>query len=120
MTPIDAFAALRLPFVRAFALARFMSISGQIITSVAVGWHLYERTGSAWALGFVGIVELTPVFLLMVVTGNIIDRYPRRNVAMLAHVVLACASAGLTAIAWMNGPVGAIFALLGLVGCARA
>src|SRR6201987_2908373 len=103
MTTIDAFAGLRLSFVRAFALARFMSISGQIITSVAVGWHLYERTGSPWALGLVGVVELTPVFLLMVVTGNVIDRYPRRNVAMTAHFVLACASTGLAAIAWMNG-----------------
>src|SRR4051812_23128487 len=120
MTSIDAFAALRLPFVRAFALARFMSISGQIITSVAVGWHLYERTGSPWALGLVGVAELTPVFLLMVVTGNVIDRYPRRNVAMMAHFVLACASTGLAAIAWLDGPVTAIFAALALVGVARA
>ncbi len=119
-SPVDAFAALRLSFVRAFAVARFMSISGQNITSVAVGWHLYELTGSAWALGFVGAVELTPVFLLMVVTGNVIDRFPRRNVAMIAHAVLACASLGLAAIAWVDGPVGAIFAMLGLVGVSRA
>jgi hypothetical protein len=29
--------------------------------SVAVGWQLYERTGSAWSLGLVGAFELAPV-----------------------------------------------------------
>jgi MFS family permease len=120
MNRIDAFAALRYPFVRAFALARFLSLSGQTILSVAVGWQLYERTGSAWALGLVGAVELTPVLLLMVVAGNVADRYPRRNVAMFAHAILATASAGLAAVAFLDGRVTTIFAMLGLVGTARA
>ncbi|TAL02076.1 MAG: MFS transporter [Rhodospirillaceae bacterium] len=120
MSTVDAFAALRVPFVRAFALARLMSFGGQVILSIAVGWELYERTGSAWSLGLVGAFELAPVLLLMVVAGNAADRYPRRNIVMLAHGILVLASAGLATIAWTNGPVDAIYFMLVLVGVARA
>jgi MFS family permease len=120
MTRVDAFAALRIPFVRAFAIARLMSITGQTMLSVAVGWELYERTNSAWSLGLVGLVELAPVLLLMVPAGNAADRFPRRNIAMFAHTILAMAAAGLAAIAWSDGPVPAIFSMLVLVGIARA
>ena len=82
---IDAYAALRHPFVRRFAIGRFAAIAGWQMINVAVGWQLYERTGDPWSLGLVGVVELAPVLLLMVVAGNAADRYPRRNVAIFAH-----------------------------------
>jgi len=63
--------------------------------NVAVGWQLYERTGDAWALGLVGVAELTPVLFLMVVAGNAADRYPRRNIGIFAHTVLTLAATGL-------------------------
>ena len=91
--PTDAYAAVRNPIVRRFALGRFGSVLGLQILSVSVGWHLYERTGSAWALGLVGATELLPVFLLMPVTGTVADRLPRRRVAVTAHAVLAVATA---------------------------
>jgi MFS family permease len=116
----DAFAALRHPVVRAFAVGRFAAIAGWQIISVAVGWQLYERTGDAWALGLVGIAELTPVFLLMVVAGNAADRYPRRNVGIFAHSVLTAAALGLALVSWRNGPTPVIYLLLMLVGTARA
>ncbi len=63
--------------------------------NVAVGWLLYERTASAWALGLVGLVELSPGLLLMVPAGHAADRYPRRRVGIVAHTLLASAAAGL-------------------------
>ena len=74
---IDAYAALRHPFVRSFAVGRFAAIAGWQMINVAVGWQLYERTGDAWSLGLVGVVELTPVLLLMVVAGHAADRAAR-------------------------------------------
>ena len=62
--------------------------------NVAVGWLLYERTGSAWALGLLGLVELSPGLLLMVPAGNAADRFPRRNIGIFAHTLLAGAAAG--------------------------
>ena len=84
----DAYAALRHPFVRSFAIGRFAAIAGWQMINVAVGWQLYERTGDAWSLGLVGVVELAPVLLLMVVAGNAADRYPRRNIGIFAHTLL--------------------------------
>ncbi len=116
----DALAALRIPVVRAFALGRLVSVLGFQMLSVAVGWQLYERTGSAWSLGLVGAFELAPVLLLMLPAGHIADRFPRRNVAMFAHSLLAVAALGLAAVSARNGAVSVIYVLLLLVGAARA
>ncbi|MEO8678319.1 MAG: MFS transporter [Vicinamibacterales bacterium] len=116
----DAYAALRYPFVRAFAVGRFAAVAGWQMISVAVGWQLYERTGEAWALGLVGVAELTPVLLLMVLAGNMADRYPRRNIGIFAHSMLTVAAAGLAYVSWSNAPTAVIYALLFLVGTSRA
>ena len=58
MSETDAYAALRNPIVRRFAGGRFGAVLGLQMLSVSVGWHLYERTASAWALGLVGAIEL--------------------------------------------------------------
>jgi len=117
---VDAFAALRLPFVRAFALGRMTAVLGIQTLSVAVGWQLYELTGSAWSLGLVGAIELIPVLLLMLPAGHFADRFPRRNVAMFAHSLLALAALGLALVSARDGAVGSIYLLLLLVGAARA
>ena len=82
MSTVDAFAAIRLAVVRNYAFARLMNFGGMVILSIALGWELYERTGSALSLGLVGAVELVPVLLLMVFAGNAADRYPRRNIVV--------------------------------------
>ena len=86
--------------------------------NVSVGWLLYERTADPWSLGLVGVAELTPVLLLMVVAGNAADRYPRRNIGIFAHAVLALAASGLTLLSWLDGPTWAIYSLLFLIGTA--
>lgn len=88
--------------------------------NVAVGWLLYERTGTAWALGLVGAVELAPILFLMVAAGNAADRFPRRNIGIAAHGLLTIAAGGLALVSAQNGPTWVIYALLALVGTARA
>ena len=88
--------------------------------SVSVGWQLYERTGDAWSLGLVGVFELAPVLFLMVLAGNMADRYPRRNISIFAHSMLTIAAAGLAYVSWSNAPTPVIYALLMLVGTSRA
>lgn len=120
MPPADAYAAIRNPVVRRFAGGRFGAVLGLQMLSVSVGWHLYERTGSAWALGLVGATELLPVFLLLPLTGTVADRYPRGRVAALAHTALAIAT-GLMALATARtSAVAPIYALLVVIGAARA
>lgn len=118
--PADSYAALRHPFVRSFAIGRFAAIAGWQMINVAVGWLLYERTGDPWSLGLVGVAELAPVLVFMVIAGNAADRYPRRNIGIFAHLVLAFAAAGLALLSWSAGPTWQIYALLVMVGTARA
>ncbi len=120
MTADESFSAIRNPIVRAMALGRVSGVIGTQIINVAVGWELYERTGSAWALGLVGLFEVAPVLFFMIPAGNAADRFPRRNIAMLAQCVTFLGALGLTAIAWLHGPVEFIYAMLVLVGASRA
>lgn len=116
----DKMLGVRNPFVRAIALGRMAGTAGQQIVVVAVGWLLYERTGSAWALGLVGLVELAPALLLMIVAGNIIDSFPRKFIGMLATVGMAIAAFGLAWAAVVEADTFWIYALLLTVGIARA
>lgn len=118
--PAGGLSALRHSFVRSFAVGRFAAIAGWQMINVAVGWLLYERTGDPWALGLVGVVELAPVLLLMIVAGNAADRYPRRNIGIFAHSLLTLVAIGLALVTAADGPIWAIYSLLALVGTARA
>ncbi len=110
----------QIPAVRTFALGRTAAVIGMQVLSVSVGWQLYERTASAWALGLVGLFELLPVLALMVPAGQLVDRLRRRTVAMAAYGLWAIAALGLAAVAHAHGPVPLIYALLVVVGTARA
>ena len=56
---------------------------------VAVGWDLYERTGSPLALGFVGLANFLPVLILFIPAGQIADRYDRRKIVEASLAVWA-------------------------------
>jgi MFS family permease len=111
---------IRLPFVRAFAIGRIFAVLGSQSLTVAVQWQLYERTGSAWALAWIGICELVPVLALFVPVGHLVDRVPRRHVAMFAHGLFALIALGFLATTAPGVPVGWTYALLVGVGVVRA
>lgn len=112
--------AISLGFVRAFALGRVFSVLGTQVLLVAVGWQLYERTGSAWALGLVGVFELLPVLALFVPVGHLVDRGNRRHIAMGAHALLGAVALGFLATTPADAPLGLTWGLLVLLGVARA
>lgn len=120
MTPHDAYAALRIPYVRAFALGRIIATIGAQVVTVAVGWELYERTNDPWMLGLVGVAQFAPAIALALPAGNVADRYTRRHVGMLSHLLLALASLGLALVSWFQMPVELVYALLALSGIGRA
>ena len=53
-----------------FLLSRSFSRFSSQIAAVAVGWQIYELTGSAFALGMVGLVQFLPTLLLVFVAGQ--------------------------------------------------
>jgi MFS family permease len=88
---------------------------------VAVGWQLYDLTGSALDLGWVGLVQFVPMVLLTLVVGQVADRYDRRVIVALGGIVKAAAAAALALGAvggWQSR--GSIFALVAVLGAAQA
>jgi MFS family permease len=97
LTPVGAGALLRHPSFLSFLLSRSFSRFASQIGAVAIGWQVYDMTGSAFYLGMIGLVQFLPTALLLFVAGHAADRYERRRVVQICQV-----AEGLTALflAW--------------------
>jgi MFS family permease len=116
----DSLAAFRHPGVARFAVGRFLSAMATTAVSVAMGWLLYEKTGSALSLGLVGLVEIIPVVTLALPAGVASDRFPRRRVAMAAHLTLAACAVALMLLSKGGGSTGPIYLVLFITGVGMA
>ncbi|MBV9562841.1 MAG: MFS transporter [Bradyrhizobium sp.] len=76
-----------------FLLSRSLSRFSIQIGTVAIGWQLYDLTGSALALGMVGLVQFLPTALLVFVAGHAADRYERKRVVQLCQLIEALTAA---------------------------
>jgi MFS family permease len=65
--------------------SRVLASVGFQMLGVAVGWQLYELTGSALDLGLVGLVQFVPMVLLTLVVGQVADRCDRRLVVIVCR-----------------------------------
>ena len=63
--------------------ARVAGVSGGQMLMVAIGWQMYDLTGSAWDLGLVGLLQFLPSLALMLVAGHVVDRYHRARLVAL-------------------------------------
>ncbi|MGO7831558.1 MFS transporter [Rhizobium johnstonii] len=117
----DRFAAFRHLSYTRFFFARFLLSFSQQIVSVAVGWQMYDQTGSAIYLGLIGLVQFLPSLLLILVTGSVADRYNRRAIAALCSLVSALCTLALLVMTLMGSftPLP-VFAVLLIFGIERA
>jgi MFS family permease len=72
-----------------FLATRSFSRFSSLIAAVAIGWQVYDLTGSAFDLGMVGLVQFLPTALLVFVAGHAADRYDRRRVMQICQLVQA-------------------------------
>jgi MFS family permease len=72
------------PFQLYFSGRLFSHFSRQII-AVAVGWQVYEFTGSAFHLGMVGLAQFLPALLLTFNAGHAADRYNRKRIVQICQ-----------------------------------
>lgn len=108
----DPYAALRFRDYRLLVFGRFVATLGEQMTAVAIGWELYERTGSALFLGFVGLVQILPVILLVLPAGHIVDRSHRKGIVVISHGAVAICALGLALLTHSSGSLVAVYALL--------
>src|SRR5438309_7342877 len=72
-----------------FGSSDFIASIGHFVREIALYWLAYEITGSAFALGILGLCEATPRLVLSVVGGVIVDRYDRLR--LLTAIQFLCA-----------------------------
>ena len=108
------------PFIQ-FWLARVATTVALQMMGVAVGWQIYELTGSALDLGLVGLAQFLPAVLLLLIAGHFADRYDRRLIIAAAELTQGSAVALLAfgaAGGWLTREL--ILATVFLVGAGRA
>lgn len=117
-----------------YAIGLFLCNLGRQMLTVGIGWDIYARTHSAFALGFVGLAQVIPVILLTLPAGHIVDQYDRKWVLRLAQLVNLIATGGLIYLSiyhsessanlhgleWLLSPVGAMYLCLFLAGIGSA
>ncbi len=116
----DPFAALRFRDFRLLIGGTFLTVVGEQMLNVALGWELYERTSSPLVLGLVGLVQVLPVIGLSLVAGHAADRFDRKRIAVLTMMAVALGALGLALLSYLSGPLVLIFGCLLIIGVARA
>jgi len=102
-----------------YLIGRLAAVLGQQMFTMAIGWEIYERTGSALALGLVGLVQMAPMFLFTLPAGHVADNHDRKRVVVLMTALMAAASVGVAAISALQAPVYWIYVCLFVGATAR-
>lgn len=82
------------PFIL-FWNARVSAAMAFQMVGVAMGWQMYAITGSALDLGLVGLAQFLPATVLILVAGQLADRYDRRRIAQISQAIEGAAAAAL-------------------------
>jgi MFS family permease len=113
--------AFTYPNFVSYTLARFFIVVALEMQSVAVGWQVYEITKRPLDLGYVGLAQFAPGFVLFLFAGHAADLFDRRKLLTLCYAGYGVCSALLLAISWRAPQsVHLIYAVLVLVGVCRS
>lgn len=107
-------------FVR-FWLARLGGTTANQMLMVALAWHMYDITSSAWDLGLVGLFQFVPALLFTLPAGHVADRLHRGRI--FAACMLTQALAATVLLAAIYGHFSSrelILVISVLLGLARA
>ena len=121
LSQYGGFAAFRYRDFTAFYIARTFNALAVRMVDVAIGWLIYQMTGSAFALGLVGLCIFVPNILLALPAGQIADMYDRKHVLVACNILSASAAIGLF-VASVSGhlSVPLLYAVIVIFGIARA
>jgi MFS family permease len=104
-----------------YLAARVLGTLAVQMQSVAIGWQVYQITGSLFDLGLIGLAQFAPFLVLILLAGHAADRYNRRTIIVVCLAVQLLCAALLLAFTWSGATVvWPVFAVLVLFGSARA
>jgi MFS family permease len=104
-----------------FLLARLLGITANQMLLVALAWHMYDLTKSAWDLGLVGLFQFVPALLFTLPAGQAVDRWHRGRIiaiCTLLQAMVAMTIGGSLVWAWDSREL--ILGLSVLLGVTRA
>ncbi len=115
------FVALRHRDFRLLWLGQIISVTGSQMQSVAIHWHVYLLTKSAFALGMVGFFRGVPIILCSLAGGVVADAFDRRKLMIATQSVMLICSASLTIVTLAGlESVWPIYLLTGIASAATA
>jgi MFS family permease len=85
-TQLTARDVLRYTNVRRMLGSSFAFHIGVSLQAATLGKHIFDITGRAIDIGWLGLAEFGPIALLVLVSGSVADRFNRKHVAALALV----------------------------------
>ena len=88
-----AFASLRHRDFRLLWMGQIVSVTGSQMQMVAINWHIYLLTHSAFALGLVGLFRAGPIVLCSLLGGVVADVIDRRRMMIATQFVMLTCSA---------------------------
>ena len=109
---MSRFPALRVRDYRHWWLALLAMQMGLQMLEVAIGWEVYAQHGSPLDLGWIGLAEFIPMFVLALPAGHLADRLPRRLVFAGALLLGVAVGIGLALLSWSG--VTSVLAYLAL------
>ena len=74
---------------------RIVSALGAQMQIVAVGWHVYDITGSPFSLGLIGVFRAGAAILFSLAGGALADAVDRRRLLLITQPVLMLTALGL-------------------------
>jgi len=84
---------------RRYWLASFASVGATQLITLGQGWLIFELSGSAMALGYLGAAAALPNILLTLLGGVIADRFDKRRIMMFTS---ATTTVLLSLLAWLD------------------
>jgi MFS family permease len=121
LSPSGGLAVLRNRNLSFYLSSRFLGTVAVQMQSVAVGWQVYQMTGSLFDLGLIGLAQFAPFLVLILWAGHVADTHNRRSIVLLCQATQLLCSLLLLAFTWTGShAVWPVFAILVLYGSARA
>ena len=121
MSPSNGFNVLRNRNFSFYLAARILGTLAVQMQSVAIGWQVYQMTGSLFHLGLIGLAQFAPFLVLILLAGHAADRFNRRTIILLCLAVQWLCALMLLAFTYAGTrEVWPVYAILVLFGSARA
>ena len=96
------FASLSVRNYRLFYIGQGISLVGTWVRRTAMGWLVYQLTGSKALLGLIMGLATFPMFVLSPTAGAIADRVDKRRMIIVTQIVATLASAAIAALVFLH------------------